>query len=123
MTVLIVEDNAKMRLMIRRIIENNVQSIESICECDDGIEAVKLYHKMKPDWVVMDIRLKLLDGLSATQQIIKSDPTAKIIIITQYDDPAYRERAKSIGAYDHVLKENIFDILKIINEKAINSDQ
>jgi len=123
MKILIVEDNAKMRLMIRKIIENNVQSIESIYECDNGIEAIELYHKLRPDWVLMDIQLKLLDGLTATQQIIKSDPTAKIIIITQYDDPAYRERAKSIGAYDHVLKENIFDILKIISKKATNNNR
>lgn len=114
MKILIVDDNIKMRLLIRRMIEENIQSLESISECEDGLEAIEQYQKIKPDWVLMDIRLKELDGLSTTRRIMVMDPDAKIITITQYNDPIYQETSKNIGAYDHVLKENLIDLINIL---------
>ena len=63
----------------------------------------------------MDIDLKNIDGLSATQRILEIDPLARIIIITNYDDPEYKNAAIEAGAYDYVLKDNILEIPKIIS--------
>lgn len=121
MKVLIVDDNSNMRAMIRKILEQNVPEIRAVIECDDGAEAIELYHQNSPDWVLMDIQLKEMDGLVATASILSADPTAKIVIVTQYDDSKYRKFSKNAGAYGYVLKDNLFDILKIIQSNNTNS--
>jgi len=112
MKILIVEDNIKMRAMIKKYLDQHIRNIEHIYECDDGSDAIKLYNKLQPDWVLMDIQLKTTNGLKTTQTITHAHPTAKIIIVTQYDDPAYREAASEAGAVDFVLKDNILEIVK-----------
>lgn len=114
MKILIVEDNVKMRSFIKKIVEQNIKTIEAIFECDNGEEAVALFNKFHTDWVLMDIQLKNMDGLTATKLIRNSDPAAKIIILTQYDDPEYRKMAKDIGVIDYILKDSLYDLAKII---------
>ncbi|MDZ7289996.1 MAG: response regulator transcription factor [candidate division KSB1 bacterium] len=115
MKILLVEDNAKMRALLRKTITRYIAEVEKIYECDDGNEAVALYSRVQPYWVIMDIELKTMDGLTATALIMKAHPAAKIIILTQYNDPLYREAAQRAGAFDYVLKENIFELAKIIH--------
>ena len=117
MKFLIVEDNVKMRSFIKKIVEQNFKTTESIYECDNGEDAVELYNKYHPDWVLMDIQLKNMDGLTATKLIRNSDPAAKIIIVTQYDDPEYRKMAKDIGVIDYILKDNLYDLIEIIQSQ------
>ena len=114
MKILIVEDNQKMRSFIKKIIEKNFETIKAIYECEDGEEAVVLYNKYHPDWVLMDIQLKKMDGLTATKLIRISDPAAKIIIVTQYDDPEYRKIAEDAGVIAYVLKDVLYDFIQII---------
>ena len=120
MKILIVDDNSNMRAMIRKILEQNVPVIIEIIECEDGAQAIELYHQKSPDWVLMDIQLKEMDGLIATESILSVDPTAKIVIVTQYDDSKYRKFAKKAGADGYMLKDNLFDILKIIQSNNTN---
>lgn len=115
MTILLVEDNYKTREYVKQILYKYVVGISKIVECDDGNEALAFYKKNKPEWVLMDIHIKTVDGLTATQDILASDSEAKVIIVTMYNDPEYREAAKMIGAYEYVLKENLSDIPDIIN--------
>ena len=114
MKILLVEDNLKMRSYIKKIIEQNFKTVETIYECDNGEDAVEQYKNYHPNWVLMDIQLKNMDGLTATKMILHSDPAAKVIIVTQYDDPEYRKMAEEIGVIDYVLKENLYDLAKII---------
>jgi CheY-like chemotaxis protein len=111
MNLLIVEDNARMRRMIRNVVK---ELAEEIFECADGSEALTLYKQYRPDWVLMDIRMQGLDGLSATRQIRSAFADAKIIMITNYDDVRLREAARQAGACDYVLKENLLDVLCIL---------
>ena len=103
--LLIVEDNPKMRQMLRSLFPD---SGYQIYECEDGSEALDAYKRYKPDCVLMDIVMKKMDGITATQQIIDTYPEAKIIIVTDYDDKMLREKAKSAGAYDYVVKEDLY---------------
>ncbi len=114
MKLLLVEDNVKMRSFIKKIIEREIETVEQFYECEDGDEAVKLYQQYCPDWVLMDIQLKTIDGLTATRMIMKFDPSAKVIIVTQFDDQEYRRMAKYAGAVGYILKESLLDLLKII---------
>ena len=115
--LLIVEDNPQMREMIKSLFSD---SFYQIFECEDGSEALGAYKLYKPDWVLMDIVMKKMDGLTATKQILNSFPDAKVIIVTDYDDEKLREKAKSAGAYDYVLKQDLTVLEKIFKNKFSN---
>lgn len=69
-TFLIVDDSPMWRKVIRRFIEEKLGG-KVIAEAEDGIEAVKLYKRFKPDVVTMDIEMPKLDGISAMEEILK----------------------------------------------------
>lgn len=114
MTILIVDDNPRMRSHLKSLLEKHLSESDRILECSDGTEAIMLYNQTIPDWVVMDVAMEPVNGLTATQAIIKSHPTARIVILTQFDDVEYRETARESGARAYVLKDNLLDILGII---------
>lgn len=111
MNVLIVEDNDHMRKFIKTMTS---KFADEIFECSDGKEAVETYNTVRPDWVLMDIKMKEMDGISATKQIKKRFPEAKILIVTRYNDPHLFNAAKKAGAQGYVLKENLLRIKEII---------
>ena len=101
MTILIVEDNEPMRELLKKLVRDLA---EDLMECDDGVEAFEAYRRRRPDRVVMDIRVKELDGLAATRQIKAAFPEARIIIVTGCGDARLRAAAHSAGACGFVLK-------------------
>lgn len=107
MKLLIAEDNAQMRQMIRRIVADLAADI---CECEDGAEAVALYQTTHPDWVLMDLEMPRMNGLLATQAILRTDPTARVLIVTNHNDDSLRQAATAAGVCGYVLKENLFDL-------------
>lgn len=113
MTILIAEDNLRMRTMLRDIVS---AYFTEIYECSDGKKACELYSEIKPDWTLMDIEMPVMDGISATREITASNPDAKILIVTGFDNAALRRNAKEAGAVNYILKENSIDILKLINQ-------
>jgi len=114
MKILIVEDNYKIRQMIKSILQRNIKQIKEICECDSGEEAVNQYDSFLPDWVLMDIKLNKMNGLTAAELITKKDPQTKIIIVTQYSESVYKNKAKKIGVRAYVLKDNLQELVTII---------
>lgn len=108
MTVLIADDNARFRRLLRTLLEGTTSIV---AEAANGTEAVQLYHRHHPDWVLMDIRMTILDGLKATMEILAEDPAARILIVSHYDDEQSRAAAREAGAAGFVSKENIADIL------------
>jgi len=111
MNLLIVEDNPKMRRMIKSIVADLADQID---ECEDGGEAFALYSESQHDWVLMDIHLKEINGISATKEIISAFHDAKIIIVTNYNDTHFRESAREAGAVEYVLKDNLLDVRRIL---------
>jgi CheY-like chemotaxis protein len=110
--VLVVEDNRAMRSLIKSIIADLAGDVS---ERGDGAEALSAYAECRPDWVLMDIRMKGLDGISAARQIKAAFPDARIVIVTDFDDPKLREAARSAGAREYVTKENLFDLRRILD--------
>jgi len=111
MTILIVEDSEAMRRLIRKVI---CALTDQCYECSDGREALATYAQHRPDWVLMDIEMKTMDGITATKQIRADFPEAKIVIVTNYDDPDLREAARAAGACGYVLKENLIEARRLL---------
>lgn len=109
--VLVVEDNQAMRSLIKSIIADLVGDLS---ERGDGAEALSAYAECRPDWVLMDIRMKEMDGISATRQIKAAFPDAHIVLVTAYDDGELRREARRAGARAYVLKENLLDLRRIL---------
>src|SRR6185295_7514134 len=102
MILLIVEDNEQMRRTIKSFVNDLA---EAVYECTDGADALAAYEMCRPDWVLMDIEMSRMDGISATRQIRNSFPSAQVMIVSNYNDPDLREAAHQAGACDYVVKE------------------
>jgi DNA-binding NarL/FixJ family response regulator len=115
MTVLIVEDNAGVRRLLRSVL---AEIAGEIWECCDGADALAAYKVHQPEVVLMDIRMERMDGLAATKQILLFDPSAKVLIVTDYNDDALRNAAQEAGACGYALKLNLLDLERQVRTLA-----
>lgn len=118
MKLLIVDDSPAMRRTIKSLLADCVQEFY---ECSDGGEALAAYSRNRPDWVLMDVRMKYVNGIQATEQLKALFPEAKVVIVTDYDDPKLREAAYRAGACHYVLKRRLFDVCQILITDAASS--
>lgn len=100
--VLIVDDAAFMRMMIKDILEKN--GFEILGEANNGLKAVELYKKDKPDVVTMDITMPDMDGIEAVKAIKAFDPSAKIIMCSAMGQQTMVMDAIRAGARDFIVK-------------------
>ena len=107
MRILLVDDSDRIRSMIRSLLKREIRDLEEIRECTSCEEALALYRAVSPDWVLMDIKLQGMNGLEGTRRLTSEHPGANVVIVTQYDDPAYRDEARNVGARGYVLKDRL----------------
>ena len=100
--ILICDDAAFMRMMIKDILEKN--DFEIVGEANNGIVAVDLYKKEKPDVVTMDITMPDMDGIEAVKQIKAYDPNAKIVMCSAMGQQSMVMEALRAGAKDFIVK-------------------
>jgi DNA-binding NarL/FixJ family response regulator len=102
---------------VRRLIRSLVASVAGeICECADGAEVLALYNLEQPDFVLMDIQMEGMHGITATRRIKATDASARVVIVTDYDQPDLREAAGQAGACGYVLKENLLELVRLLKE-------
>jgi DNA-binding NarL/FixJ family response regulator len=88
-------------------------------EAATGRQAVQLARKLRPDVVLMDIAMPLLNGLEATRQILKELPGAKVLVLSSYNDDEYVRQVTESGAAGYLLKEAVVaDLVKAIREAS-----
>ena len=109
--ILIADDDARMRQMLRQIVASLASTVH---EAGDGGEAIAVCAVERPDWVLMDMRMKPIDGLRATAAIKARWPDTRVVIVTQYDDAELRAEALRVGACAYVLKENLHDLAGLL---------
>ncbi len=119
MKALIVEDNELMRRLIKSLIGNLA---DVVIECDAGDAACDLYATNQPDWVLMDIQLPGMDGITATSRIKTDYPDAHILIVTDHGDEPLRAAAQKAGACGYVLKENLIEVRRWLQTPLWKTD-
>ena len=115
--VLIVDDAAFMRMMIKDILEKN--GFEVVGEASNGLKAVEMYKKDKPDIVTMDITMPDMDGIQAVKAIKEFDPTAKVIMCSAMGQQSMVMDAIRAGARDFIVKPFQADRVLEAIKKAI----
>lgn len=110
MNVLIIDDDKLVSLSLKTILEASDQ-VTVVGIGNDGTEAVELYGKLKPDVLLMDIRMKDMSGLDAGGRILDKYPDAKILFLTTFSDDEYIVKALHIGAKGYILKQNFESIV------------
>lgn len=100
--ILIVDDAAFMRMMVKDILGKN--GYEVVGEGENGLRAVEKFKELSPDLVIMDITMPEMDGISAVKEIKKIDPNAKIIMCSAMGQQAMVIEAIQAGARDFIVK-------------------
>lgn len=120
MKIIIVDDDKLVALSLKTILEatGEIQVLEL---GQNGQEAIVLYQKYKPEVLLMDIRMEILSGLEAAEQILKQEPTANILFLTTFLDDEYIVRALRLGAKGYILKQNFESLLPAL--KAVANGQ
>jgi len=102
--VLIVDDSDIVRRGLIEIIDG-VEGFQVVGSATDGRDALTVAERLKPDLILMDIRMPGLDGLEATRQLMARESPPRILILTTFGDDEYVERAVDVGAAGFMLKD------------------
>jgi DNA-binding NarL/FixJ family response regulator len=108
--VLLAEDHEIVREGLRQLMEAE-GDIKVVGEAETGRQAVALTRKLRPEVVVMDIAMPLLNGLEATRQILKAVPGTRVLILSAHSDDAYVEQVTALGAAGYLIKQTSARVL------------
>lgn len=114
--VLLVDDHTVVRQGLRALLSSE-EDIEVIGEAENGRQAVQMASQSPPDIVVMDVAMPLLNGLEATRQILKSIPSAKVLVLSSYSDDDCVQQMTEAGISGYLSKQTAADdLVKAIRE-------
>lgn len=102
--ILLVDDQQLLRQGLHLMLELET-GLQVIGEAGDGQEALMQYERLRPDVVLMDIRMPVLDGVAATRELRRRWPDSKVIILTTFDDDTYIFEGLRAGALGYLLKD------------------
>ena len=103
--ILIADDQALLRASLRALV-NGYDGCEVVGEAANGAQAVELAAGLRPDLVLMDVRMPVLDGIEATRRITAADPAVKVLILTTFDLDEYVYAGLLAGASGFLLKDS-----------------
>jgi len=103
--VLIVDDQTLFRSGLARLLDID-DRVSVVGEAVDGLDAVKLAATLKPDVVLMDIKMPNLDGIEATKRILSDNPKIKVLMLTTFESDNHVIQALKAGASGYVLKDS-----------------
>jgi CheY-like chemotaxis protein len=112
--VLVADDSPVMRRLVRALLAGIADEIE---ECTSGSDAIARYAEARHDWIVMDVEMDGLDGISATREIVRAHPDARILVLTQYDEPDIRDAVFAAGASAYLDKGRLLEIRKVLTNE------
>ena len=120
MRVLVVDDDIFVSMSLKTILESD-DDIDVVAIGNNGAEAVKLYAEHKPDVLLMDIRMDVMNGVEAAEKIFADHREANILFLTTFSDDEYIVKALHLGARGYLLKQDFESIVPAL--KAAYSGQ
>ncbi len=102
--LLLVEDQTIIREGLRRLL-NSHPDLQVVGEAENGQQAVEQVETLQPDLVLMDVRMPVMDGVTATRLICDRFPKVKVLVLTTFDDEQYIEKVMEFGAIGYLLKD------------------
>jgi NarL family two-component system response regulator LiaR len=120
--ILVVDDHP----LVRRAVTSRLKiepNFDVVAEAENGVDAVHKAHELKPDVVVLDIIMPLLNGLEAARQIRKEHPEAAIVILSSHAGRRFIEEAKEIGARAYVSKSHAAEALVKAIQAATQNEE
>jgi DNA-binding NarL/FixJ family response regulator len=103
--ILLADDHIVMRTGLRALLERQ-PNLEVVGESENGRETIELAASLKPDVVVMDVGMPVLNGIEAAKTIVSQHPTTAVVILSMHSDESYVMRALKAGARAYLLKES-----------------
>ncbi|MCR5504527.1 MAG: response regulator transcription factor [Elusimicrobiaceae bacterium] len=115
--VIMADDHVIVRQSIRSVLERKNDKVKVVAEVSNGKELLQAAKEHKADVYIVDISMPLLNGIDATAKLLRMQPSAKVIILSMFDDRLSVEKAIQSGAHAFVVKEaTINEILEAIKE-------
>jgi DNA-binding NarL/FixJ family response regulator len=115
--VLIVDDDDLMRAGLRAVLSSD-KTVQVVGEASDGNQAVRRVRELRPDVVLMDVRMPDLDGIAATREVVAASQEVKVVILTTFEQDDYIFGALSAGASGFLLKrtspESLIDAIQTV---------
>lgn len=108
--VLVVDDQDLYREGLRTLLSLHPE-VDVIGEACNGEEALHLAEALRPDVVLMDLHMPVMDGATATRQLLRRQPACRVIMLTTFDDEESRARGREAGAAAYLLKDTPLDEL------------
>ena len=118
--ILLADDHIVMRTGLRALLERQ-PNLEVVGESENGRETVELVASLRPDVVVMDVGMPVLNGIEATKTIVSKHPTTAVVILSMHADESYVMRALKAGARGYLLKDSAaIDLISAIHAVSQN---
>ncbi len=108
--IMIVDDQSLLRRGLAALLNRN-PDMEVVGEASSGEEALRMAAELKPDVILMDVRMPGMDGVTATRELVRSGTAAGVIILTTFDDDEYIFEGLAAGARGYLLKDAEYDEL------------
>ncbi|WIX81794.1 response regulator transcription factor [Amycolatopsis carbonis] len=120
-SVLICDDQELVRVGLRMIVDSQ-PDLDVVAEAGDGAEAVRIARERRPDLVLMDVRMPVLDGVAATERICADLPDVRVLVITTFDLDEYAYSALRAGASGFLVKDAPSDEMLVAIRGVLRGD-
>jgi DNA-binding NarL/FixJ family response regulator len=119
--LILADDHHLLRRGFRSLLSNE-PGLEVVGEASNGLEAIEICRRLKPDLVLMDVRMPEMDGITATRMIKQEQPSVSVLMVTMHENPDYLLEALDAGAAGYVLKDAPADRLISAVHRTLNGE-